>query len=244
MSTSPITNLTAPQEQHMLFLFLPLKHGAPPPLQSEALAALHGLFSGQNAAGDGAPSLSRTATGVHFFMAYALAAGATPGPPPPFPTFQVPPPNPETNAPRDLAVVLSIYDDDFGPYIAAFTSNPIFAAVLDNGLLKNLDETGFVDPNDPTSAANILNNGGTFSNPDAFVALLMRYNWADPTIPAATSPAHIANPNPSWKYFLGATFPGLTVGNILNTSTGYPSADQLWPDQAVQITYAPSTPPG
>lgn len=245
MPTSPITQLTAPEEQHMLLLFLPLISGATPPLKSKAVSTLHALFSGTHSAGASMLPDPRAATGVHFYMVYALKAGQTPVPPPPFPAFQVPPPNPETKAPRDLAVVMSIYDADFGPYIAAFTNNKPFAKVLDDTILKALDETGFVDPNDPTTAKNILANGGTNANPDAFVALLMRYNWADPTIPAATNPGNIKKPNPKWKYFLGATFPGLTIGKILKPSGGYPSASELWPLQLTGpvIDFAPSTPP-
>ncbi|HEX8249172.1 MAG TPA: hypothetical protein VF599_13425 [Pyrinomonadaceae bacterium] len=239
-----VTSLSAPEEQHLLLLFLPLKHGSKPPLESDGISTLHTLFSGSPPADSTAQSDPRPATGVHFFMIYALAAGAEQNPPPPFPAFQVPPPNPDTKEPRDLAVVLSIYDADFGPYIGAFTSSPTFSALLDATVLQSLDETGFVDPDDPTSAQGILANGGTFANPDAFVALLMRYNWADPTRPAATSPTNIANPNPDWKpYFLGATFPGLTIGKILNTSNGYPNALELYPVKAPPIDFATSTPP-
>jgi hypothetical protein len=239
-----VTSLMSPEEQHLLLLFLPLKHGAKPPLESDAVSTLHTLFSGKQVKGTTAPSDPRPATGVHFFMIYALAAGKTTNPPPPFPAFQVPPPNPETKAPRDLAVVMSIYDADFGPYIGAFTSDPDFAALLDATLLVGLDETGFVDPNDPTSALGILANGGTFQNQDAFVALLMRYNWADPTRPGATSAANIKKPDPNWKpYFLGATFPGLTISKILSTN-GYPNALQLYPVKAPVIDFARSNPPG
>jgi hypothetical protein len=243
MPAKAITSLTAPQEQHMLFLFLPFKHFTKPETQTDAMGALHGLLSGRAPGAGGAPSDGRPAKGVHFFMLYILGAGQTPAAPPPFPTFQVPPPNPQTNAPRDLVAVMSIYDADFGPYISAFTSNREFATLLDLGLLANLDETGFVSPDDPTSAAGILANGGVFKNPAALVALLMRYNWADPTIPAATDPKFIKNPNPAWKYVLGATFPGMTVTSILKTPGGYPNAAELWPVAPVVINYAPSTPP-
>lgn len=240
MSVSPITNISAPDEQHLLFLCLPLKTGTP--TASDPMPAINALFSGQptDAPGETDP---RPATGVHFYMAYLLKAGAAQTPPPPFPVFQVPPPNPTTKAPRDLAVVLSIYDADFGPYIGAFTRSQVFSKVLDESLLKNLDETGFADPNQPPSAQWILDNGGTFENQDAFVQLLMRYNWADPTIPAATNIGMIKNPNPKWKYFLGATFPGMTNTKLLGAN-GYPNAAQLWPVAGVVIDYAPSIPPG
>ncbi|HLM01644.1 MAG TPA: hypothetical protein VK400_11365 [Pyrinomonadaceae bacterium] len=244
-SVNPITSLTATDEQHLLFLFLPIGTGA----SEEAVGALHTLLSGKPAndgGGNGngsAGSDPRTATGVHFFMTYFLsAAGSQQQPPPPFPVFQLPPPNPETKAARDLLVVMSIYDADFGPYIGAFTSDESFAGKLDL-LLGILDETGFIDPSDPTSAKGIIANGGTFQNQDAFVTLLMRYNWADPTIPAATLPQNIAHPNPSWKYFLGATFPGMTNTKILNPSAGYPNALQLYPVDSKPIDFAPSTPP-
>src|SRR5712664_4390346 len=110
MPASPITHLTAPEEQHMLFLFLPLISGATPPLESEAVSTLHALFSGTHSSGASVLPDPRPVTGVHFFMVYALKAGVTPASPPPFQAFQVPPPNPETKAPRDLAVVMSIYD--------------------------------------------------------------------------------------------------------------------------------------
>jgi hypothetical protein len=243
MPVSPIDRLSAPEEQHLLFLFLPLarkkKPAAASESESEPMGALHALFSGSL---PNAPD-PRVATGVHFYMAYLLAAGAEQEPPPPFPVFQPPPPNPETGAPRDLAVVMSIYDADFGPYIKAFTDNQLFAAVLDKSLLENLDETGLVDPSLPSTAKNILQNGGTHAQPTAFITLLMRYNWADPTIPAATNLGTIKNPNPKWKYFLGATFPGLTNMRLLKPSGGYPNIDQLWPFPGGVIDYAPSFPP-
>ena len=231
----PITFLSAPEEQHLLFLFLPIKTNPKP----EAATAMHTLFASQSAVG----ADPRTATGVHFYGIYTLKAGTKPAAPPPFTAFQVPPPNPETGAPRDLVVVFSIYDNDFGPYISAFTDNENFAKVLDLGLLANLDETGFVDPSDPTSAKNILAKGGTFANPKALLSLLMRYNWADPTIPAATTIGKIKNPNPNWKYFLGATFPGLTTTRLLKPSGGYPNINELWPFPGGVIDYASSAPP-
>ena len=233
MTVLPITQLSAPEEQHLLLLFLPLRTGTS---SSAVVPSLNTLFSGKAL---DAPD-PRYSTGVHFYMVYSLKAGETTSAPPPFAAFQLPPPNPETYAPRDLAVVLSIYDADFAPYIEAFTTDPVFAATLDATLLANLDETGFVSPDDPTSAAWILAHGGTFNNQDAFLALLMRYNWADPTIPAATTASAIAHPNPAWKYFLGATFPGQTTGALLDN---YPNAAQLWPNPGVTIDYAPSAAP-
>jgi len=228
----PVTKVAAPDEQHLLFLGLPIVFKP----NSDPAAAVMGLLGG------GSPSSDpRAATGVHFFMTYLLLAGLPQPVPPPFPLFQLPPVNPDTNEPRHLLVVMSIYDADFGPYIGAFTRDPGFAAQLDK-LLAVLDETGFIDPSDPTSAAGILANGGTFQNPDAFVQLLMRYNWADPTLPASILGSTV-NPPPNPKYVLGATFPGLTIARLLNTTTGYPGASQLWPYPAVPIEYAPSTRP-
>ena len=240
MSVSPITHISAPDEQHLLFLCLPLKSGTPD--ESDPMPAITALFAGRQFEGGPDPD-PRPATGVHFFMATLLLAGVPQTPPPPFPVFQLPPPNPVTGAPRHMAVVMSIYDNDFGPYIGAFTKSEDFAKTLDKDVLKNLDETGFVEPTDPTSAAFILAHGGTFAQPTAFVQLLMRYNWADPTIPAATNIGKIKNPNPMWKYFLGATFPGMTNTKLLSAS-GYPNAAELWPIDGPVIDYAPSIPPG
>lgn len=138
---------------------------------------------------------------------------------------------------------MSIYDADFGPYIGAFTKDEDFARGLDKNLLANLDETGFVDPSDTSSATSILSREGTHANPSDFLKLLMRYNWADPTIPAATSIGKIKTPKPTWKYFLGATFPGLTIRRLLKTSGGYPNAAQLWPFRGGVIDFDPSAPP-
>jgi len=230
-----ITKVAAPDEQHMLFLGLPIVF-QPNTDPSTAVMALLG------GGGDGVAGPDpRPATGVHFFMTYVLLAGMPQPAPPPFPMFQLPPVNPETKEPRHLLVVMSIYDADFGPYIGAFTADQGFAGELDK-LLKIIDETGFIDPSDPTSAKGIIANGGTFQNPDAFVQLLMRYNWSDPTLPGSILGSTV-NPPPNPKFFLGATFPGLTIAKLLNTTTGYPGASQLWPSPPVGITYAPSTKP-
>jgi hypothetical protein len=236
MSVAPITHLSAPEEQHMLFLFLPLKTGGSP----AAVPALRTILSGHREKNGSVSVDPRTVTGVHFYMVYALLAGEPATSPLPFPTFQLPPPNPETGSPRDLAVVISIYDADFVPYIKAFTNDPTFTPKLD-ALLEALDETGFIDPSDPTSAKGIHANGGVFKNPDDFITLLMRYNWADPTIPATQNNAEASVGG--WKYYLGATFPGLTNSRLLNQKHGYPSAAQLWPVTGNNIVYAPSTPP-
>jgi hypothetical protein len=260
MSISPITYLATPEQQHLLFLALPikqsLKKNSPSTSHVEATVSTFAtMFSGRHPDGSNVFD-PRPATGVHFFMAYAQLAGVPdstgdwkPAPPPkypcppPFQLFQVPPPNPETGDLRHLVVVMAIYDADFGPYIGAFTNDQTFAGKLDAGVLEVLDETAFVHPDDPTSAANILANNGTYANPDAFVQLLMRYNFSDPTIPAATSPTPM-DPTRFFPLFVfGATFPGMSDTKILKASGGYPNANQLWPLAAGEIKFAPSVPP-
>jgi hypothetical protein len=210
-NVDPITSLQPPQQQHMLLLFLPVKKGAVTQLAKSTGEALS-----SNDATD-----FRAATGVHFFMVYGVPNGAPSTLP--VPTF---------NAPegKDLMVVLSIYDAPFGPYIGAFTNNEDIANGL-NGILYALDETGIITPDKPTSAEFILKHGGVFKNKEAFVKLLMRYNFADPTIPAATSAGIVPA---GAKYVFGGTFPGLTIGSILQN---YPDAASLWPAVPVPITF-------
>ena len=212
----------------MLFLFFPLKKGA----LGGALKSAHELTNTPRteAAVVGGGVDPRVATGVHFFMFYGLPADTAPNPPLPVPSF--------TTAPgKDLLVVVSIYDRDFSPYISAFTSNPTIAAGLD-GILHLMDETGIISPTDPTSAAFIEAHGGVAKNNAGFLSLLMRYNFADPTIPAANK--FPVNTPHNAKYLLGATFPGLTVASILQN---YPAAETLWPLPAPEITFAASAPP-
>lgn len=227
-NSGPITSLAAAQEQHMLFLFFPLKKGTG---EKANQAAREVFAAAQPARKDAANAADpRVATGVHFFMFYHLAADSVPQPPLPVPSF--------TTAPgKDLLVVLSIYDRDFGPYISSFTTNPVVAAGL-NLILGAMDETGFVKDSDPSSAKFILGHGGVAQNTPGFLKLLMRYNFADPTLPAAANLPLKSPPNP--KYTLGATFPGLTVGWILQN---YPDAASLWPFPPPAITFAPSVPP-
>src|SRR3954447_3359082 len=111
----PITSLAAPQEQHMLFLFLPLKKGAIPSMVS-ASSDVVGAAAPADADAANGPDI-RALTGVHFFMFYGLPAGTAPQPPLPVPSFQ-------TAEGKDLFVVISIYDADFAPYISAFTTQP------------------------------------------------------------------------------------------------------------------------
>ncbi len=231
-ATSPITSLATPAEQHMLFLFFPLKKGS----LSPALEGARSSFGAQptlaasqpESAADGVDP--RAQTGVHFFMFYGLPADTAPQPSLPVPSFQ-------TSPGKDLLVVISLYDADFGPYISAFTTQPPIAKGLDT-ILSLMDESGLVEPSDPSSAAFILAHGGVAKNSSSFLTLLMRYNFADPTIPGAN--VFPVNTPAKPKYLLGATFPGLTVGNILQN---YPQAGSLWPLPARAIQFAPSTPP-
>lgn len=230
-ATAPITSLAAPAEQHMLFLFLPLKKGTIPKALEAARSAFHvqppAAASQTEGTADGADP--RVATGVHFFMFYGLPADTRPQPPLPVPSFQ-------TAAGKDLLVVISLYDGDFGDYISAFTTNPLIAMGL-KAILSVMDESGIVEPGDPSSAAYLAGKDVPLDG-TSFLKLLMRYNFADPTIPAANvfpvnTPAHP-------KFLLGATFPGLTVGWILQN---YPQAGALWPLPAPKIQFADSLPP-
>ncbi|MBB5395744.1 hypothetical protein [Mucilaginibacter sp. AK015] len=216
---SPITSIPAAEQQHMLFLFLPLESKASTEV-AKSIASLNAEIKGN--------ADLRAATGVHFFMIYHLEDGKKPQPELPVTSFQ-------TMPGKDLLVVQSIYDADFAPYIESFVTNPIIAIGL-NGIVNAMDETGIMDPNDPTSAAFIKNNGGVAANPDGFNCLLMRYNFGDPTLPAM---AKIPLPSKA-KYVFSGTFPGLTVGKILQN---YTDAETLWPATPVDIHFEPSTPP-
>src|SRR3954462_13028500 len=112
----PIVKVAAPDEQHLLFLGLPIVFKPNTDPTTAVMALLGGGGGGDATGGD-----PRPATGVHFFMVYVLVAGMPQPIPPPFPMFQLPPVNPETNEPRHMLVVMSLYDADFGPYIGAFT---------------------------------------------------------------------------------------------------------------------------
>jgi hypothetical protein len=218
---TPITYVKAAEQQHMLFLFLPVKKTG----LTDALTSVHELHQQIQGVPSAGPDL-RASTGVHFFLFYGLGDGQTPGLP--VPSFQ-------TFPGKNLLVVQSLYDADFAPYISSFVNFPPIAAGL-NEVLKAMDETGIpgVDPDGPTSAKFILANGGVVKNAAAFNCLLMRYNFADPTIPAAAK-----SPGPA-KYTLGGTFPGLTIGKILEH---YPDADTLWPFPPVDIEFAKSVKP-
>ena len=215
-AVQPISVLAPPQEQHMLLLFLPLKKGvlANPQVNKLAMNLVNAV----------APADNRAATGVHFAMFHLVTDGAASALP--VPTFQAP-------AGKDMLVAQSLYDAPFDPYISAFTTDPVIAAGLD-GLLSIVDESGITIADPATSAAQILANGGVFQNSEAFITLLMRYNFGDPTIPAATSAKNIDPAPGPQRYALFATFPGLTVGSILQN---YPDAAALWPSNAKPITF-------
>lgn len=227
---APITFLGVAAQQHMLLLFFPLKKGL---LHTALDGAQKSLIPKQKApktaAVGGGPD-PRVATGVHFSMFYGLPADTRPVPGMPVPTFQ-------TAKGKDLLVALAIYDADFNAYISAFTSDPSIAQGLDL-VLTALDETGIVAATDPTSAAFILANGGVAQNNTGFQELLTRYNFGDPTLPAAAAlpPGAAAG-----KYRLAATFPGATVGAFLGN---YPQARKLWPLPAPVIKFAPTPPAG
>lgn len=221
----PITALSASATQHMLLLFMPLRKGTIP----DGVKAANTSFGPQREALQANGIDPRVSTGVHFAMFFGLPADTKPAGLP-VPSF--------TTAPgKDLLVVQSFYDADFGPYISSFTSNPDIAKGL-NGILFVMDEKGIVEPTDPTSAAFILAHGGVAKNNASFIKLLMRYNFADPTIPAAA--AFPINTPAKPKYVLTATFPGMTVGQTLQN---YTNAASLWPLPAPNIKFAPSTPP-
>jgi hypothetical protein len=235
----PIKKIPAANQQHMLLLFLPMH----PAKTSDAETSFHQLFAAA-AAPAAAPSDNRALTGVHFFMIYPMRADAESRIV--VPTFTAAPPG--TKGKKDLLVVLSIYDADFDPYISAFLADPIIVYAL-NGIVDSMDESGIEPDSDTSSAVYIKANKGVANNANGFFKLLMRYNFADPTVPAV-GPGGVENPpkppNPPWPYTLAATFPGLTVGMMLNPVSGYPNALQLWPapGAAPPIFYDPSKPPG
>jgi len=209
-------------QQHLLFLFLPIKKGT---FHHAATTLNHFEKVVSDLSANDNPDV-RAATGVHFFLFYGLAADQKPAGMlvPSFQTFPG----------KDLLVVQAIYDADFAPYIASFVTQDSIAQGL-NLILSLADESGIpgVDPEDPTTAVNILANGGVQSNPDAFNCFLMRYNFADPTIPAGGAGKNA-------KYLFGGTFPGLTVGKILDN---YPDAETLWPYPPVTPDFAESFKP-
>lgn len=201
-ATSSASSIPPEKRQHMLFLFLPVKKGSLPKLNPPDT-------------GDSIPPDVRATTGVHFAMFHYVPEGA-----PsilPVPTFQAPPG-------RDLLIALSLYDAEFVPYISAFTSIPSIAQGLDL-LLSNMDETGIIADDDPSSAVSILARGGVAQNNEQTIQLLQRYNFGDPDIAGVAGDSLIL-PSGQQRYSFHATFPGMTVGDVLNN---YPNASKLWP---------------
>ncbi len=214
MSTqaTPVTTVSVPDQQHMLFLFIPLKKGLLPQA-IEAAKALNGAAAAGSGGGD-----PRKTTGVHHFMIYAQADGQ--------PTPGIPVPGFQSYPGKDVLVVLSIYDGQFDAYISAFFEIDAVVNGL-NGLMLLMDESNIpgVDANGPTSANYIAKMGGVKKNAQAFYCLLMRYNFGDPVFSAGDK---------GGKYTLGTNFPGLTVAKIIDN---YPGADQLWPPTPGAMTY-------
>lgn len=227
--SNAITYVGTPDQQHMLFLFFPIKKG----LFHKALEGAHLLHHAvKTAANDPGPDM-RAQTGVHFFMFYAVAAGAKSKLP--VTTFQ---PMPD----KDLLVVQAIYDGEFTDYIGSFVQQEAIEKGL-NLIVSVMDESNIpgIDANGPNSANFILAHKGVKSNPDAFNCLLMNYNFADPTLAgkAYTPVTKLTNP------LFGATFPGLSVSNILtNYSVNGVTGVDLWPfPPETDVEFPPSSKP-
>lgn len=201
-ATSSVASIPPDKRQHMLFLFLPVKKGSLPKLSAPDT-------------GNSIPPDVRATTGVHFAMFHYVAEGAKPVLP--VPTFQAPPG-------KDLLIALALYDAEFVPYISAFTSVPSIAQQLDL-LFSLMDETGIVADDEPSSASAILARGGAGQNNEETIALLRRYNFGDPDIAGVAGDALIL-PAGGQRYSFHATFPGMTVGDVLNN---YRDAGKLWP---------------
>lgn len=228
-NSNAITYVGTPDQQHMLFLFFPIKKG----LFKQALEAAHLLHHASKAGTDDPGPDMRAQTGVHFFMFYAVPAGSKSKLP--VTTFQAMPD-------KDLLVVQAIYDAEFTDYIGAFVQQDAIAKGL-NAIVSVMDESNIpgIDASGPNSANYIKANGGVKSNPDAFNCLLMNYNFADPTVAgkAYLAPAELTNP------LFGATFPGLSVSNILtNYSVNGVTGVELWPfPPLTNVEFAESSKP-
>jgi len=233
-AVGPILKIAKPREQHMLFLFVPL-NSILISVAGKGVESFHDLFTNISTPDP------RSFTGVHFSMFYLMRHKDTSRLP--VPTFQPAPAGPN-GVPKDLLIAQAFYDGDFEPYIGAFLTDAKTVFGL-NGLLAVMDESGIIEDSDPTSAKFILANGGVQQNAVAFYQLLMRYNFADPTVPAQGPGGVLNKPATPPYYLLGATFPGLSVGMFLNPAAGYPNAHELWPapGQAGPIYYEPSVPP-
>jgi hypothetical protein len=215
-------------QQHMLFLFFPIKKGLFHKALEGAQLLHHAVKTAANDPGPG-PDM-RAQTGVHFFMFYAVPAGSKSKLP--VTTFQ---PMPD----KDLLVVQAIYDGEFTDYIGSFVQQEAIEKGL-NLIVSLMDESNIpgIDANGPNSANFIIGNKGVKSNPDAFNCLLMNYNFADPTL-AGKAVDKLTNP------LFGATFPGLSVSNILtNYSVNGVPGVELWPfPPKIDIQFPPSSKP-
>nr|WP_294936222.1 hypothetical protein [uncultured Flavobacterium sp.] len=213
MPTPEVITVPITDQQHLLFLFVPLKKGK----LAEAMAAAQGV---KEAAQFAAPAGDlRKTTGVHYFTIYAQADGqATPG---------IPVPGFQSFPGKDVLVVMSIYDGQFDAYISAFFDIDAVVKGLD-ALMYLMDESDIpgVDADGKTSANYIAAMGGVKKNALAFYCLLMRYNFGDPVYSAGDK---------NGKYVFGTNFPGLTVAKIIDN---YPDADKTWPAVPGQVSYA------
>lgn len=215
MSTPKVITVPIADQQHLLFLFVPLKKGK----LAEAKAAAEKLKEVVKTAPAPANSFDlRKTTGVHYFMIYAQEDGQ--------PTPGIPVPGFHSYPGKDVLVVMSIYDGQFDAYISAFFAIEEVVKGLDT-LLYLMDESGIdgVDDEGPTSAKHILELGGVVQNPDAFYCLLMRYNFGDSVFSAGDK---------GGKYTFGTNFPGLTVAKVIDN---YPDAAATWPAVPGQVSY-------
>ncbi|MEN2398322.1 hypothetical protein GKZ90_0000915 [Flavobacterium sp. MC2016-06] len=210
--TVPITD-----QQHLLFLFIPLKKG----VLAEAMLAAEQVKEAAKLTAAAPVGDLRKTTGVHYFTIYTQADGQ--------PTPGIPVPGFQSYPGKDVLVVMSIYDGQFDAYISAFFQIDAIVKGLDT-LLLLMDETGIpnVDPQGKTSAYYINKMGGVKKNPLAFYCLLMRYNFGDPVLSAGDSD------NKNREYTFGTNFPGLTVAKIIDN---YPNADKIWPAVPGQVNY-------
>lgn len=212
MSTSKVITVPITDQQHLLFLFIPLKKG----LVGKAMIAAEQVREAIKAEEPPVTDFRKT-TGVHYFTIYAQADGQ--------PTPGIPVPGFQSYPGKDVLVVMSIYDGQFDAYISAFFK---IKEVVDGLtiLLGVMDETGIpgVDPEGLTSAKHILKKG-IEKNALAFYCLLMRYNFGDPILSAGDK---------GDKYVFGTNFPGLTVAKIIDN---YPKAGETWPPTAGEVSY-------
>ncbi len=211
MTTPQVTTVPITDQQHLLFLFIPLKKG----MLGEAMTHVETIKEAKLEAAAGDP---RKTTGVHFFTTYAQKDGqATPG---------IPVPGFQSFPGKDVLVVMSIYDGQFDAYISAFFD---IQKVVDglNGLMYLMDESKIpgVDVDGKTSANYIAKMGGVKQNAQAFYCLLMRYNFGDPVYSAGDK---------GGKYVFGTNFPGLTVAKIIDN---YPNAGTLWPAPPAETSF-------